>query len=560
MNFVIIGGMAAGCRAGTRLKRIKPEANVTIIDKMPFVSFGACGMPFFASGDVDSFTDLASTPWGVIRNEEFFRNVKDIEVVINTQAERIDTEQKVVFAKNVRSGVGSEYPYDQLLIATGAKALGAPFPCPESENISTFHNPLDSKQFRIKAQTGQVGSAVIIGGGYIGCELAEAMVSLWGIETHLIEREDRLLPRCTDKEISRILEKEFLENDINLHLSTTVEKIELGEKGNPLVFLSDGTNIETDYAFLCLGIRPQTELAKQIGCEIGDSGGIIVDNRMQTNVPNVFAAGDCCEIKNMITDKGELFPLGSLANRQGRVIANNISGRESEFPGAVGTISIKTFDLVMAACGVNEQQAKINDMDYGVVCGSWYDRPEYHPEHKILFAKMLYEKKTLRLLGLQLACKGEATRYIDAFSIFASKKATAYDLLDFEHAYTPSHSSPMNMLNDIGSMAIAQEEDGIICISPDSPDFGKYSVQLLDLREESEVEAISFPEESIHLPTGIYRSQIDKLEKDKPVLAACQKGPRSYEGARVLKGQGFRDVAYLGGGIQMREAIGDPDV
>ena len=546
---VMIGGMAAGCKAAARLKRLKPDYEITVIEKKPFVSFGTCGMPFFASGDIDDFNELMSTPYGVVRDEDFFVKSKDINVIVNTIVHKIDHDKRKVYFRNIVSGEESEKEYDELVLGTGAKPLKARFPCPDSDRISTFHNPLDAKRFRQKAQTGQVGSAVVIGGGYIGSELAEALVSLWGIETTLIELEDGLLPRCMDSEMSKLLETAYKENGVDLKLSTKVERIELDDEGLPTVITEDGWNSgPVDYAFLCMGIKPEVELAESIGVKIGKLGGIIVNEYLQTNLPNVWAAGDCIEVNNLISSKPSLFPLGSLANRQGRIIADNIAGRQSIFKGAVGTISMKVFGFVCASSGLTPEEAEKMGYETDSVTASFYDRPDYHPDSKNLFAKMTYDKKDMTLLGLQLAGFGEVPRYIDAFSIYASDQATTYDLLDFEHAYTPPHSGPMNPLNFLGAMAISQEE-GLECMSYIEAE--KFNGQILDIREEPEAEAFPYSENAKVYPIKEYRKHIDEFDKDKPLLIVCQKGPRSYEAALTFIKSGFRDVKYLGGGVQM---------
>ncbi len=548
---VIIGGMAAGCKTASRLRRLMPECDIKIIEIRSFLSYGACGMPFFASGDVDSFLDLAETQYGIVRDEEFFRKVKDVEAITETEVIKIDKDSKTVFCKD-KDGNESTYNFDILVLATGAAPLKPAFPVPETDKISTFHNPLDAKHFRQKAQTGQIGSAVIIGGGYIGCELAEALNILWGIETTLIEKENRLLPRCTDKSISRLLEEKMSENDINLKLGTMVEKIE--EAGDDvIVYLQNGEKITADHVFLCMGIKPEVTLAEQIGLKLGKLGGIAVDENMRSSEPEIYAAGDCCEVKDFITGEHGFFPLGSLANRQGKVIADNIAGRDSKFPGAAGTISMKVYGFILAGSGISEETAKDLNLAYRAVYASWNDRPHYHPEHKNLYGKMIYEKGTQRLLGLQLAGAGEVTRYIDAFSLLISKKGTLQDLVDFEHAYTPTHSGPVNPLNELGAIAQNREETGIECLDPLDAD--TFNGKVIDVREEGEIEAVKFSGDPEEISIMHFRDKIDEFDKNENYLLVCQKGPRSYEAAVAMKEKGFKNLNYLGGGVQLWKPV-----
>ncbi|TAL67325.1 MAG: hypothetical protein EPN82_15235 [Bacteroidetes bacterium] len=556
-NIVIIGGMASGCKTAARLKRIKPDYNITIIEKKPFVSYGTCGMPFYASGEVDDFYDLAITSWGTIRDAEYFKKAKDINVLTETVVKNIDLESKQVHCQNSKDYSRFPLSFTKLVICTGAKPKKPPFSVPHSEKISTFHNPLDAKKFREFVQRGKIGKAIIIGGGFVGCELAESLVSLWGIESHLVELEERLLPTSLDEEMSLFLEKTFKNNGIYLHLSSKVEKLEINNAGNPEVHLINGESINSDYVFLCIGIEPEIKLASSIGVKTGVNGGILVDSQMRTNIENVWAGGDCVEVKSLITGKHELFPFGSLANRQGRVIADSIAGKKSEFKGAVGAISLKVFGLIVAACGLTEKEAINNDYNAGIVWGSWQDRPDYHPDSKLLFGKLLYEKGTLKLLGIQLAGKGEVTRYIDVFSTLISKDATVHGLIDVEHSYTPPHSSPMNPLNSLGAMALSQEEDSIMALNPLL--LNNYIGNVLDVRESTEINNEGLGKRAKEFPVMEYREKLNIFDKNKQLLIVCQKGPRSYEAARTFINEGFRDVKYLGGGLQFAKTVLDDE-
>ena len=380
------------------------------------------------------------------------------------------------------------------------------------------------------------------------------MVSLWGIETQLIEREDRLLPFSLGVELSKVLESKFEANDIKLHLSSTVEKIELDGEGNPVVVLDNGENLSADYVFLCMGVKPAVKMAESLGLEIGRTGAIKVDTQMRTSQPNIWAAGDCIETTNLISGKPGVFPLGSLANRQGKVVAESMAGQATEFKGAAGAISVKVFGLVTACSGLTEQAAEKAGYDFDKVIGSWYDRPEYHPDVKTIFGKLLYEKKTMKLLGLQLSGRGEVTRYIDTFTSIASNNGTAYGLLNVEHAYTPPHSGPMNPLNNLGAMALAQDKDGIKCLS--GKEVTDFEGQYIDVREANEIAAYPFGEPALEYNMNVYRQHLGELDKDKPVMVVCQKGPRSYEAARTLLNKGFKSVCYLGGGRSVAETGG----
>lgn len=551
---IIIGGMAAGCKTATRLKRIAPDFQVTLIEAKDFISYGTCGMPFYASGEVDSFDDLNKTPFGILRDVAYFKSVKGVNVLINTFVNSVDRQLKLVHCKNLLTDETFSLSYDYLVLATGAEPTLPKIHLPKSDYISTFHNPLDAKKFRMLAEKGKIGSAAIIGGGYIGCELAEALTAMWGIETHLIEIENRLLPRILDKEISMLLEKTLKNEGVFLHLSSKVTDV-IEQDDNTLLIKFNNQEITVDYVFLCTGIRPKIDLANQLELKIGNLGGILVDEEMRTSSKDVWAVGDCVEVKNLISGKSDYFPLGSLANRQGRVAANSIANLIDTFKGAIGTNSIRVFGLTVASAGLNESAIAENFDKYESVIGCWYDRPDYMPESKSLFGKLIYQKHNFRLVGLQLAGFGEVTRYIDVFSAMASLGLACQDLVEFDHSYTPPHSSPLNPLNYLGQMALNQHFHSIKCLSPLILE--RFEGKVIDVRESYEIEDAPIPVTSTHIPLENIKEALMSYEKDENILIVCQRGSRSYEAARFFINNGFKNVSYLGGGMQLALQILD---
>lgn len=543
---VIIGGMASGCKTAARLKRIKPEFEVTIVEKLPFISFGTCGMPFFASGDIDSFDELMRTPWGALRDVEFFKEVKGVNVLVNTEAKSINHSERNIACRNNTTNEEFTLKYDKLVIATGAVPAKPNIKFSPSQNILTFHSPLDAKTCRELAQKGKIEKAAIIGGGYIGCELAEALSSLWGIDTTIIEIEKRLLPRSLDAEISFLLEKNFLANGVNVSLGRKVIQIDHNEAGELLLF-ADGSSFEASHIFLCAGVRPKVSLAEEIGCDIGSCGGIIVDEQMRTSVSDVWAVGDCVEIKHCVTGKYSHFPLGSIANRMGRTAANSIAGISGDLiKGASGAVSTKIFGLAIASSGLNLATALQEGFSAKAIWGSWLDRPDYMPGAKSLFGELVYDISNMRLLGLQLAGSVEATRYLDAFSVYIANNAAVYDLLSAEHCYTPPHSSPMNPLNYLGAIAFETDRLGIDCVSPRQ--LNEFNGIVIDVREEEEISADIISRQTISIPLSNIRSMLKTFNKAKSYIVVCQRGPRSYEAAVILKNHGFANPAFIGGG------------
>ena len=552
-NVIIIGGMAAGCKAAARLSRLSSDYHITIIERRQIISFGNCGLPFYASGEVDDLYELAKTSYGVLRDADYFRDVKAVTVLTKTEVTKINADKCEVTCNTDDKEKTLTLPYDALIIATGSKTVKPNFELPQSPAISSFNSPLDAEKFREAAQKGKVGKAVVVGGGFIGCELTEALSSLWGIETILIEKEESLLSKFLDPEISRLVENQIEKNGVQILLSSEIEKVETDEKKLPVTTLSDGKIIESDYLFYNFGVHPEVNLAKAAGVDIGKFDGIIVNEQMKTSVPNIWAAGDCVETKNLVTGKPDYFPLGSLANRMGRVAANSIAGRDDSFNGAAGTISLKIFDLVVSASGLTEIKAKAFGYKTGSVIGCWTDRPDYHPEAKDLFGKLIYEKESLKLLGIQLIGEGEVNRYVDVVSELLANNKTVYDLLNIEHGYMPAHSSPISPLNYLGFMVINHEKDGVLNVKAEQ--LSSFDGLYIDIRESEEIDASTFSHNTVHIPLAELRKKLNEFDLNKPIMFICEKGTRAYGAATTFMNYGYKNISYLGGGNNFYKVV-----
>ena len=557
-NVIIIGGMAAGCKAAARLSRLSSDYHITIIERNPIVSVGNCGLPLYASGEVDDLYELAKTSYGVLRDADYFKDVKAVSVLTKTEVVNIDVDKCEVTCKTVDNEQTSTLPYNALIIATGSKAVKPNFELPHSPVISSFLTAADAKNFREAAQKGKVGKVVVIGGGFIGCELTEALRSLWGIETILIEKEKSILSKFLDPEMARLVENRIEKNGVQIFFSNEIKKVETDEKNHPVTCFVDGKKIESDYLFYNLGVMPETELAKTAGVKIGKFGGIIVDEQMRTSVPKIWAAGDCVETKNLVSGKPDYFPLGSLANRMGRVAANSIAGRDDSFNGAAGTVSLKVFDLVVSGSGLTEKKAKQHGYNIGRVIGCWKDRPDYHPETKDLFGKLIYEKESLKLLGIQLVGEGEVNRYVDVVSELLANNKTVNDLLNIEHGYMPAHSSPISPLNYLGYMVLNQETDGVLNVKAEQ--LSSYNGLFIDLREPVEIDTASFSHKAVHIPLADLRKKLGDFDLNQSILFVCERGPRSLEAARIFMNYGYKNISYLGGGNNFYKEVNKSSV
>lgn len=548
-DFIVVGGVAAGPKTAATLARRMPDAKITLFQKEKLVSYGTCGMPYFASGDIESFRKLTETSYGVPRDAAFFKSTKGFDVITGAEVIEIDRENKSVSVKMVDSGETEVHNYGKLVLATGASPVKAPFPVADSSKISAFTRPDDAIVFRKAAQQGQVGKAVIVGGGFIGCELAESCGGLWGIETILIEKENQILPYVLDPEMASIAEREMKRQDIDVRTNVAVERIDLDDEENPVVVLTDGQRITCDYVFLCLGVRPNVDLAEKCGLKIGGCGGIRVDSYMRTSDPDIFAGGDCVELYHQITGSHLLMPMGSLANRHGRVIAENLAGNPVEFKGVVGSFFVKIFDVNVGSVGLNEKVA--DDLEFRVesVWGAFPDKPDYYPEFETFSLKMTYASDDGRLLGLQAVGKGDICRRIDVFSSFLQRRGSVNDLLDFEQGYAPPYSEAIDPLHQMASIALAKER-GLQFIGPAGA-FPSDAVYL-DVRENVEAEADPWSPtgsgDVINIPLGELRDRLGELSRDRKTVLICRRGPRSYQAALILKKSGFNNVFVIGGG------------
>ena len=552
-DIVIIGGVACGPKTAATLARRKAELSITVYQKEKDISYGSCGLPYFASGDIESFEALTKTSYDVPRSVEFFKNSKGFEVVTEAEVIAIDRNKKTVTVKMLATDETIIHEYDSLVIATGADPARPPFPCAESPKIRPFTRPGDALSFRKLAETGQVGKAVIIGGGFIGCELAEAMGSLWGIETVLVERENQLLPYILDPEMAAVAERELARQDVEVITGAAVEKIELDGEGNPVVHITGHDPVTADFAFLCLGVRPNVKLAKDCGLDIGSFGGIVVDENLKSSDTDIYAGGDCIESQNRITGNKCYIPMGSLANRHGWVIAENIIGNPVKFPGVVGSFLVKMFDLNVGSAGLSETAAQKAGMKAKSIWGSFGDKPDYYPESKVMALKLVYDAESKRILGLQAAGTGDICRRVDVVSVMIQNEATLDDLIDFEHGYAPPYAEALDPLHHLAAMAMA-EAKGYAFVGPGTVLPDVEGVVWLDVREPAEAEAQPwpFPEGTnpVNIPLNDLRDRLDELDKMSDIRLVCKRGPRSYQAAVILRQAGFEKVRIFAGGYQ----------
>lgn len=558
---LIIGAVALGPKVACRLRRLDPEAEITLIDRDNLISYGGCGIPYFVGGDINDVEELYSTTSHAIRDRAFFENCKGVRVLTRVEAREIRRREKQVLICHLDGGREEILCYDKLVLATGAQAMRPPFPGSDLPRVFTVSNLHDAEAIKDLMAQGKVGRAAIVGAGAIGLELAEAMTDLWGIQTTLIEMEDQVLPSLLGRCIARVVEKELAGRGVEMLLATRVHEIREGEGG--LQVITSQKTLAVDIVILAAGVRPNTALASAAGISVGRSGGIIVDRRLRTSDPDIYAGGDCIEVRNLVSGENTLMALGSLANREGRIIATNIHGGQSHFKGTVGTFCIKVFELGVGKAGLTIRQAKETGYDpvYAVV--SQADHAHFYPNAETVFIQLIADRRSRKILGIEAAGRnGEAVKArVDTIAVLLQHGVDVDEVCCLETSYAPPFASAMDVINNAGNAL-----DNILAganLPVDAGDFlnlfASSAVRVIDIRGEREAEPFiaKYGERWLNLPQDQLRRRWEEIPKEETFFLLCDTGPRSYEAQVFLRSRGLSNTRNIQGGFAMIRAI-DP--
>lgn len=561
---VIIGAVALGPKVACRLRRLDPNAEITLIDRDNIISYGGCGIPYYVGGDINDIDDLCKTTSHTLRDTVFFEKYKGVRVMTRVEARSIERQEKRVLVCHLETGIEEYLHYDKLVIATGAKAIRPPIPGADLSKVFTVSDLHDAETIKGLMSRGKVGKAVVIGAGAIGLEITEALTDLWGIQTSLIEMEDQVLPTLIGKCMARITGKELERKGVELLLEEKVLGItEDGRKAQLLVQTSRAT-IEADIVIFATGVRPNTSIAKAAGLATGASGGISIDRRMRTSDPHIYAGGDCVETRNLVSGENTLMALGSLANRQGRVIATNISGGQSDFDGTVGTFCVKVFDLGVSKAGLTYRQAKETGYDpvYGVV--SQADHAHFYPHSELIYVSLLADRKSRKILGVEAAGKnGDAVKArVDAVAVLLRHGVDVDEICTLETGYAPPYASAMDVINNAGNAL-----DNILC-GKNTPidaadflyDYKHKEYIVVDVRGEKEAAPFiqKYGARWLNIPMDQIRNRSAEVPGEDPFYLLCDTGPRSYEAQVYLTSMGRVNSLNIQGGFAMVKMT-DPD-
>lgn len=549
-KIVVIGGVAAGLKAASKARRNDPEAQITVVERGDIISYGACGMPYYVGGDISELDTLRKTPVGVLRNPDYFKNIKDIHVMTQTSAIKIDRLAKTVQVKNNVSNEETVLPYDKLVLATGASPIRPSLPGIGLANIFTLWHPHDADAVKQGLNNGRFKKAVIIGAGLIGMEMAEALKKS-NVDVTIVEMQDHVFPAFLDPELSGVVRKYVEEQGVQV---LTGEKVTGFAGAEAVAFVeTDQRKIPADLVILALGARPNIELAKEAGLVIGTAGGIQVDDRMRTSDPDIFAGGDCVENVNMVSKRKVLAPMGSTANKQGRVIGDNICGEDEIFRGVLNTVVVKVLSLNVGKTGLSEKDAKTLGYEYVTVMVSGHDKPHYMPGAKLITVKLIVDAASRKLLGMQAAGEGEVAKRVDVAATVLTLGGTVNDMVDIDLSYAPPYNSPIDNLAAAANSAMNKLSGKFKGISPLEAKEKMSSPQtvLLDVRTPDECKQIRIGDcKNIqYIPLGQLRSRLQEISKEGEILAFCKISVRGYEAQCILEGEGFDNVKVIEGGI-----------
>jgi len=559
MKVIIVGGVAGGASCAARLRRLDERAKIIMVERGPYVSYANCGLPYHVGGVIPQEASL------LVADEATFRNQFAIDVRTRCEAVAIAPDKKTVDLKNLATGEVTTESYDKLVLSPGAPSVRPPLPGIDLPGIFQVRTVPDVRQIREWIEKGTAflsgmhkysgyqtqrppTRAVVIGGGFIGLEMVENLVHR-GFEVTLVEMLDQVLAPL-DREHARLVEAHLKRHGVNLALSDGVAGFKQAANGSLVVDTKSGKTHPADLVILALGVRPDTTLAKQAGLAIGERGGIRVDEHMRTSHPDIFAVGDAVEVKDFVTGQWSLIALAGPANRQGRIAADVIAGRDSRYRGTQGTSIIGLFGAAAAWTGVSEKTLnRLGDTDYEKIYLYPNSHAGYYPGAKPIAMKVIFRKSDGRLLGAQALGEDNVDKRISALALAIQMGATIYDLEEAELCYAPQFGSAKDPVNFAGMIAGDVLRGDMPICHWDAVN-GAF---LLDVREPAELALESVPG-AVHIPIGELRARLGELPRDREIHVICRSGQRAYYATRVLLQHGFK-ARNLSGGFLSRAIL-----
>jgi NADPH-dependent 2,4-dienoyl-CoA reductase/sulfur reductase-like enzyme/rhodanese-related sulfurtransferase len=541
-RFLVIGGVAAGPKAAAKARRCDPQMEIIVYQEEEEISYAGCGLPYYISGVVKERRELLSRTAGQFAQE-------GIRIKKHRRIEEIDIGKHTISGRDLESDEIFTDRFDRLALATGAQPIRPKIEGIELKNVFYLRSIFDADSIVERIRSKDIRNVVIAGGGYIGLEMAESLVQL-DKKVTIIELAPQILT-LFDEDLAGILRQYLEKKGVKIFTSEGIKALR-GKDGRVTQVQTATQQIEADAVLMSLGIRPQIELAKQAGLKIGETGAIWVNEKMETSAEGIYAAGDCAETTHLVTGKKVWIPLGSIANKQGRVVGVNVCGGNATFPGVMGTAVFKTFDFNVAKTGLGMKEAEREGFHPIQAIVRGFDRAHYYPGQKESTLKVITDKETGRILGGQAIGEGPSDKFIDILAMALHAKMTCEELASVDLSYAPPFSPVLSPVIVAANVLLNKLEGRVKGIQAsevrEKLETSRESFQVLDVREEDEVKKKRIPG-SVWIPLGELRKRITELDKSKETVVHCESGLRSYKACLRLRHEGFEDVKNVDGGM-----------
>lgn len=546
MKVLIVGGVAGGATAAARIRRLDEKAEIVIFEKSGYISYANCGLPYYIGGVIEDKDELT------LQTPESFKDRFNIDVRVQSEVLEINPESKIITVKDLTTGEIYRESYDKLLISTGAKPTKPQMAGIDLDNVFTLRTVEDTFKIRNFVDKIKPKTAVVVGGGFIGLEVAENLNEM-GVNVTILQRPHHLL-NTLDYDMATLVHSRFRKNGVRLKFGVSVQGFEKAESGID-VLIRDEEPINADMVLLAIGVTPDSTLAKNAGLELGIKESIAVSDKMETSGKDIYAVGDAVQVKHSITKNEAVISLAGPANKQGRIAADNICGGDSHYKGSMGSSVIKIFDMTAASTGLTERLAKASNIDYDKIVLSPMSHAGYYPGGKVMTMKVLFEKATQKIIGAQIVGFDGVDKRIDVLATAMHFGATAKDLKDLDLAYAPPYSSAKDPVNMAGFIIenIATEKIKQIHWHDIASLQNKDGITLLDTRTPFEYSK-GHIEGFVNIPVDELRKRMDEIDKRNPVYVMCQSGLRSYISCRILTQNGL-DCYNFSGGYRFYECV-----
>ncbi len=544
-QIVIIGGVACGPKAAARARRCDPKAKITIIEEGELISYASCGLPYYISGAIAKRHTL------LVRSAADFKNVNDIDVLLGTRVEKIDRVGHKVHMVKMSDGQSSVLEYDKLVIATGSNPMRPPLEGHDLQGVFWIKDLADADRILAWVTAEGVKKAVVVGAGLVGIEMAEVL-TVRGLGVTIVEAMDGVLPGALDEEIAAPLARYLTKKGVVLKTRERLASFE-GEDGCVRRVNTDKSTIDADVVVVAIGVRPNVKLARDASLTIGTTGAIAVNEMLRTDDPDIYAGGDCTESTHLVTGTRVCIPMGSTANKHGRVIGTNITGGRETFPGVIGTTVVKVLDYHVGRTGLGEKEARAAGFDVVTALVANPDRPNYYPGSRDLILKLIADRKSGKILGGQCMGRGEVVKRIDVLATSITLGATVEILANIDLGYAPPYNTPLDPVHNAANIVrnkIAGLAEGLTPAQVKAKlDSGEDFI-LLDVRNQEEWNTwrIEAPQLKL-IPQNKLLQRVNELPPDKEIITICRAGVRAYQMARALKGAGFLNVKYVEGSM-----------